>query len=188
MSPARPDVKPVRQMLRVPADPGGQRAILVILIHGREVTPFADRRWRSSPPRIRNRCGTTATGAGKGWLATADASRPKPGRSPEGAKKQADEARAQQHPVRLIGSENLQGGNERKKRQARQTSSMARGQKFSTSSTEATIPSQHNQTAKRASRCRAKTASARTRSATHRPTCFYRLQIRTRWLQTHRDQ
>src|SRR3954451_9617177 len=34
------DVKPVRKMLNVPADPRGQRAILVILVHGREVAPL----------------------------------------------------------------------------------------------------------------------------------------------------
>src|SRR6516165_1010736 len=32
-------VEPVRQLLRVPADPGRQRAVLIILIHRREVSP-----------------------------------------------------------------------------------------------------------------------------------------------------
>ena len=33
-------VEPVRQMLGVPADPRGQRAVLVVLVHGREVAPL----------------------------------------------------------------------------------------------------------------------------------------------------
>ena len=33
-------VKPMREMLRVPGDPGGQRAILVIVVHGGEIAPF----------------------------------------------------------------------------------------------------------------------------------------------------
>src|SRR5690242_2056984 len=33
-------MKPMRQMLDVPADPGGQRAVLVILVHRRKIPPF----------------------------------------------------------------------------------------------------------------------------------------------------
>src|SRR5579875_3132442 len=34
------DVKPVRQVLDVVANPGGQRTILVVLVHGGEVPPL----------------------------------------------------------------------------------------------------------------------------------------------------
>ncbi len=33
-------MEPVREMLRVPANPGGQRTILIILVHGGEMAPF----------------------------------------------------------------------------------------------------------------------------------------------------
>ncbi len=33
-------MKPVRQVLDVPADPRWQRAVLVVLIHRREIAPF----------------------------------------------------------------------------------------------------------------------------------------------------
>src|SRR6266849_7017070 len=33
-------VKPVRQVLGVPADPGGQRAVLIVLVHGGEMAPL----------------------------------------------------------------------------------------------------------------------------------------------------
>src|SRR5207302_3301489 len=33
-------VKPVRQVLYIPADPGRQRTILIILVHGGHTTPF----------------------------------------------------------------------------------------------------------------------------------------------------
>src|SRR5581483_6726895 len=33
-------MEPVWKMLHIPADPGGERAILVVLVHGGEVAPF----------------------------------------------------------------------------------------------------------------------------------------------------
>ena len=33
-------MKPVRQVLCIPADPGRQRSVLVVLIHRREVAPL----------------------------------------------------------------------------------------------------------------------------------------------------
>ncbi len=110
----RKGMKPVRQMLYVPADPGGQRAVLVVVVHGGEVSPLnisagqlhharfevdakplplqqeqAGARRRTRPPQAR----------------------------PEssGSEEQRDESGLQQHAVRLIAGEILRRCHERKK-------------------------------------------------------------------------
>ena len=164
--PRGPDVKPVRQVLRVPPDPGGQRAILVILIHGREMTPLrvaagdlhdAGLEIDAEPQPLQQEK------AGPRWRMPLAPTRTQARRR----EKHAHEASAQQHPVRLIGSKCLQGGDEGEEHKpgtppasrAARNSAPAAGKRQFPASTK---------TAKRASRCQTKTASARTSSARRR--------------------
>ena len=107
-------MEPVRQMLHVPADPGRQRPVLVVLVHGGEVAPLRDRRWPASPRRTRSRCGTTPIAAGTGWrgrrMIAAEAWTKSRRRE-----EQRDESRLQQHAVRLVAGEILRSGNEGEK-------------------------------------------------------------------------
>ena len=140
-------MKPVRQVLRVPGNPSGQRTILVILVHGGEIAPFRiaaqdfrDPRFeinsehqpdQQKPAGARRRVGIS------------------PARAPSGGrKKQADEARFEQHAVGLVAGKILRGGDEGKKRNQADRPACPRGQMFSTSSTDAIIPTM--QTASRA--------------------------------------
>ena len=75
-------VEPVRQVLHVPANPGRQRAVLVVLVHGGEVAPLGDRRWRASPRPTRSKCETIPIAAETGWRAMADARGPVPAKIP----------------------------------------------------------------------------------------------------------
>src|ERR1700677_3505096 len=118
-------MEPVRQMLHVPANPCGQRTLLIVLIHGCKVAPL----WISThdlrdaglevdakplPEQqeqtraARPRCGAHA--------------RPKSRRS----KKESNESSFKQHPVRLMTGKILRSADERQEAHKRDCEHSAR--------------------------------------------------------------
>ena len=107
-------MEPVRKLLHIPAKPCGQRAVLVVVVHGGQVAPgivaagkLDDAGFKvdaepfpakQKQAEARRRMGRAKTG-------------PQAGRR----KEERDEAGFQQHAVRLKAGEILRGGNERKK-------------------------------------------------------------------------
>src|SRR5579863_2218554 len=104
-------MEPDRQLMRIPADPGWQRAILVVLVHRAQVAPariaakiFCDARFEidGEPQELQQE-------ERRSWREVALA----PTGSPTtGCEKKADEARAEQHPVGLIAGKILCGRDE----------------------------------------------------------------------------
>ena len=108
-------VKPMRQMLDVPADPGGERAVLVVVVHRSEVSPgqvmaqyfhhagleinAEAEPHQQEPTRPR-------------WRILFAKARTKT----RGREEQSDEARFEKHSVRLITGKILRAADERKKR------------------------------------------------------------------------
>src|SRR5579885_1915043 len=107
-------LKRVRQLLRVPADPGGQRAVLVILVHRRQMAPLgivagqlgdAGFKVNSKPlPLEQEQAGRRCrTGF------------PQPGAKSRRREEQREESRSQQHAVGLIIRKIARGGDEGEK-------------------------------------------------------------------------
>src|SRR5438270_7503905 len=107
-------MEPVRKLLHILANPCGQRAVLVIVVHGGEMTPGivaagelynAGFKVDAEPfPPEKKQAETRRR------LRSANA-RPQAGRREE----ERDETSFQQHAVRLEAGEILRGGNEREK-------------------------------------------------------------------------
>ena len=103
----------MRQVLHVPADPRGQRAILVVLVHGRKVAPLRvaagelhHARFEINPKPLPLQ---QEPAHARGRIVRAP-SRPQPARSEE----QRQESRFQQHAVRLIAREHAARADKRK--------------------------------------------------------------------------
>ncbi len=108
-------VEAVRQVMRVPGDPCGQRSILIILIHGREISPFRVASQDFRDPRFKinaeHQPNQKKPAGARGSI------RIPPARPPSGGrKKQTDETRFEQHAVGLIAREILRSGDKGQKR------------------------------------------------------------------------
>src|SRR2546427_11307908 len=99
------------QVMRIPANPGGQRAVLIVLVHGRQVTPlwiapgdlgYAGLEVNREPNPQQQKEARTRTGV---------AAAPTGPKSRRG-KKQTDESHAQEHAVGLVGGKCLQRADE----------------------------------------------------------------------------
>src|SRR5579883_1556902 len=110
----RGGVEPVRQMLDVPSDPGGQRRILVVIVHGREVAPgtiaaedFDDAglEVNAKPDPQKQKL----TGARRRMRA------PDPREDFRWRQEKREKSRRKQHAVGLVAGEILRGSNEKKK-------------------------------------------------------------------------
>src|SRR5207248_4245717 len=97
----RSRMEPVRQMLGVPANPGWQRAILVVLIHGREVAPLdivTEQLYRAGlkvdakplPLKQEQTCARWRTGSAQPWPES------------RGSEEQRYNPGFEQHAIRLI--------------------------------------------------------------------------------------
>src|SRR5690349_10477117 len=99
-------MKPVRQLLYVPAYPGGQGTILVILVHGGEVAPLRIAAEQLDAARFEINAEPLPLqqekGGARGRMAAAQAG-PQAGRG----EKQGEEAGLQQHAVGLIAGKIL---------------------------------------------------------------------------------
>src|SRR6267143_3391062 len=111
-------MKPMREMLHVPADPGWQRAILVILVERREVSPLRiatqdlrHARFEINPEAFPDQQENTRARRSAIFAPT----RAKSTRR----KKHRDESRFQQHPIGLVSGEVLCGTHKRE--EARKT-------------------------------------------------------------------
>ena len=110
----RRGVKPVRQVLHVPADPGGQRAILVVVVHRGEVAPgevaarhFHHARFEiDAEPFPLQQEKARARGGMRAAEARAESRR---------REKERDESGFEQHSVRLVAGKILRRADERKK-------------------------------------------------------------------------
>src|SRR5712664_4403991 len=99
-------MKPMREMLHVPADPGWQRAILVILVERREVSPLRiatedlrHARFEINPEAFPDQQENTRARR-SAFFAPAGAKTAR-------RKKHRNESRFQQHPIGLVGGKIL---------------------------------------------------------------------------------
>src|ERR1700678_3877225 len=107
-------VEGVREVLHVPADPGGQGAVLIIVVHRGEVAPgliaardFHDARFEINPEPFP----TQKIKAGSRWRAYSAES----GAQPRGCKEERDKSGFEKHAVGLEAGELLSDRDERKK-------------------------------------------------------------------------
>src|SRR5260370_6588456 len=107
-------MEPMGQVLHIPANPRWQRAVLVVLVHGREVAPlliaaefFHKARFEINPEPLPPQ----EPEAGPRRRMMGCKTRPESGRREE----EREEAGFQQHAVRLIAGEVARGADKRKK-------------------------------------------------------------------------
>ena len=103
------DVEPVGEVPEVPADPGGKRSILVVVVHGGEVAPGGIAGEELDDAQIGSRCGTTPRGGGGSWRGRGGSRR----RGRVGGRRgrrRGRGSRLEQHAIGLVAGEVLGGG------------------------------------------------------------------------------
>ena len=129
----------MRQVLNIPANPGGQRTVLVVLVHSGQMPPLFVAAEQLHQPGFESRCETTPTAAETSWLVTAAGLRSILGASRRGQRTAPETLPpATCHRIDIRRKSCAALTNERK--QTRQIISMARGRTLQVTSSEAARP------------------------------------------------